>query len=258
MHIDPFIFAAQIINFLILVYLLKRLLYDRIVNAMNLRETGIARRISEAERLNEEARRSVEDCEGRRRAAAEQSAELLEQARLDALKEKDRLLELARSEVLQAHRQWTESLEQNRLAFLAQLRRQAGTYVLDTVRQVLTDLADEDLEHRMVSIFNRRLASLGPEQRKLLERALEGPEPVVTVKTGFALGERLETSLEESLRSLAGREVALLCETKGHMGAGIEITAHGYKLAWSIDDYLEDLEERFLKILAEETGLPQA
>ena len=51
MLIDPFIVIAQIINFLILVVLLKRFLYQPITKAMEARAQRIERQLEEAERL---------------------------------------------------------------------------------------------------------------------------------------------------------------------------------------------------------------
>ena len=41
MHIDWFVFFAQIVNFLLLVFLLKKFLYGRIVKAMDERERKV-------------------------------------------------------------------------------------------------------------------------------------------------------------------------------------------------------------------------
>ena len=51
MHIDWFVFLAQIFNFLLLMYLLKRFLFGRIIKAMDDREAKIAARFQEAEEL---------------------------------------------------------------------------------------------------------------------------------------------------------------------------------------------------------------
>ena len=258
MHIDPFILAAQIINFLILAYLLKRFLYDKIVDAMNVREAGIARQLSDADRLKEEARLALAACEEQKCTIDAQTAEMLNQARLAAENEKDRLMEQVREEVSRTQKRWIETLEMEKAAFLEDLRKRAGTYVFETVRQVLIDLADEELEQRMVQIFVRRMASLKPDEKKLLEKALDTPEPVIRVRTAFELNRQFKQPIEEALKPFLGPESEIVYEMNGHTGAGIEMMAHGYKLSWSIDDYLESLQEKFLQILKEEIGTPGA
>ena len=49
MHIDWFVLFCQVFNFLLLVYLLKRFLYGRIIKAMDDREAKIAARFADSE-----------------------------------------------------------------------------------------------------------------------------------------------------------------------------------------------------------------
>ena len=62
MLIDWFTVIAQIVNFLVLVYLLKRFLYKPIIKAMDGREQRIAGRLEEADKREEEARQELEQC----------------------------------------------------------------------------------------------------------------------------------------------------------------------------------------------------
>jgi F-type H+-transporting ATPase subunit b len=59
MLIDPFTVGAQILNFLILVWLLRRLLYGPITRVMAEREARIRAEMDEASRLREEAEPKV-------------------------------------------------------------------------------------------------------------------------------------------------------------------------------------------------------
>ena len=60
MLIDWFTVIAQIINFLVLVALLKRFLYGRIIKAMDQREEKIAFRLADAERKRNEAEQEAQ------------------------------------------------------------------------------------------------------------------------------------------------------------------------------------------------------
>ncbi|MFA5322312.1 MAG: hypothetical protein WC373_06520, partial [Smithella sp.] len=55
MHIDWFVLFCQIFNFLLLMYLLKRFLYGRILKAMDDREAKISARFAEADELKVKA-----------------------------------------------------------------------------------------------------------------------------------------------------------------------------------------------------------
>ena len=95
MHLDWFVFFAQIVNFLILVYLLKRFLYGRIVKAMDNREAKIVARYQEAETLKQEAEKSAALYEEKNRILAEKQEELMNQAVQEAESRRKELMELS-------------------------------------------------------------------------------------------------------------------------------------------------------------------
>jgi vacuolar-type H+-ATPase subunit H len=98
MKIDWFTFAAQIVNFLVLVALLRWLLYDPIVRAMKKREEKIAGRLEEADRKREEAEEKVQEYEEKSRQLDQKRDELLKEARHEAHEEQQRLLKEAKQE----------------------------------------------------------------------------------------------------------------------------------------------------------------
>ena len=61
MLIDSFTIIAQIINFLILVYLLKRFLFNRIIKIMDEREKQITDRMQDAKTAKEAAQKELDE-----------------------------------------------------------------------------------------------------------------------------------------------------------------------------------------------------
>jgi len=84
MHIDGFVFFCQIFNFLLLMYLLKRFLYGRIIKAMDDREAKIAARFAEAEELKVKANQEAELYEKRNQLLSETKDKMLNEATMAA------------------------------------------------------------------------------------------------------------------------------------------------------------------------------
>ena len=168
MHIDLFVLAAQIINFLILVFLLKYFLYNRILGAMDAREAKTASRFDEAERLKREAQQSAQAYDEKNRELKDKAEDLMIQAQKASEHEKAQLMDKVREEVDQVRQRWYETLSREKKAFLEDLRRRAGTYIYDTIRHVLADMANEVLEERMVQVFTSRIREMDQEQQGLL------------------------------------------------------------------------------------------
>jgi len=257
MPIDLFVLAAQIFNFLVLVFVLKYLLYNRILGAMDAREAKIASRFDEAERLKIEAQRSAQVYDEKNRELQDQADELMIQAQKASENEKDLLMDKVREEVDQVRQRWYETLSREKDAFLEDLRKRAGTYIYETIRHVLADMANEDLEERMVLVFIVRIRSMDQIQQDKLKDSLKAGGSFITVRSAFTLKAEQAKQIEEAIRPYAGPKVPMRYEISGVIGAGIEIMAHGYKLSWSIEDYLVSLEEKFVRALKEEIRLEE-
>ena len=74
MPIDWFTVVAQAINFLILVWLLKRFLYKPILHAIDEREKGIAAQLAQAEAKKAEAQKERDDFQHKNEAFDQERA----------------------------------------------------------------------------------------------------------------------------------------------------------------------------------------
>jgi F-type H+-transporting ATPase subunit b len=255
MHIDLFVLGAQIFNFLVLVFLLKYFLFDRLTAAMDAREAGIAVRFQEAERLKSEAQESVREYEERNRALGEREEALMLDAQKAAEQEKAQLMDKVRVEVEQVRQRWYESMGREKKAFLEGLRRRAGKYVYDTIRNVLADMADQELEERIVQVFVARVRAMDEPGQERLRESLNAGTPMVAVQSAFPLSPDRQREIEEAVGRYTGDGVPVRFRVSPDVGAGIELMARGYKLSWSVDDYLSGLEEQFVRSLKEEIKL---
>ena len=257
MHVDLFVLAAQIFNFLVLVFVLKRLLYNRILGAMDAREAKIASRFDEAERLKIEARQSAQAYDEKNRELQDKADELMNLAQKASEHEKNLLMDKVREEVDQVRQRWYETLNREKDAFLEDLRKRAGTYIYNTIRHVLADMANEDLEDRMVRVFISRIRSMDQVHQDKLKDSLKALGSLIIVRSAFTLKAEQAKQIEEAIRPYTGSKVPMRYEISTIIGAGIEIMAHGYKLSWSIEDYLASLEEKFVRALKEEIRLEE-
>jgi F-type H+-transporting ATPase subunit b len=250
MHIDWFVLLAQIVNFMILVWLLKFFLYGRIVKAIDERQARLAAAKEEADRMKEEALAASKDCESRSRSLDERMSAMLDDARVKADAERAELTERARNEVDELKKAWKDTLISEKTAFLNDLKARAGSHVQESVRKILRDLADVGLEERIVLSFMDRLKDADSETLEMLKQADQ--ETGVTVRTSFEVEEELEKKLVRYLKSLVTEGVPLIHEVIPDEIAGIELISTGKKISWSVGEYLEDLKQRFSEALKED------
>src|SRR6202167_2371189 len=97
MLVNWFTVAAQAINFLILVWLLKRFLYKPILNAIDEREKGIATQLAAAQATKAEAQHEHDDFQQKNETFDRERAALMKKAADEAQTERQRLLDEART-----------------------------------------------------------------------------------------------------------------------------------------------------------------
>lgn len=264
MKIDIFTTIAQIVNFAVLALLLRRFLYRPIVRTMDERERRIAADIEEARVAESRARRESEICHAERQELEDRRGEMLSHAQEEAAAWRRELMEKARREVEENKTRWGMAVEREKEMFLKDLRRRAGEEVYALARRALADLADVELERHIVNVFIERLSAIGGEEWAEIAAAASRTEEGAVVLSAFPLdGEtrsRIRAAVERQIDRYAGGEAAGLVmyrfeisfEESPDLICGIELKAGGRRAAWSLENYLETLEERMA--LAFRTG----
>ena len=243
MLIDPFTVAAQIVNFLILIWLLRRLLYGPITRAMAAREKRIRDELADARRLRDEAQAEGERY--RQLTAAFESAESdrLAEARAELETWRHDHTQAVRTEVEVMRQRWQQALEQEKEAFLLELGRRAGSEVLAVTRRALRELADSDLEGRVMVRFLAQLQSLSPDDRQRLVAAAREDGGEIHVRTAYPLSEADRDQLRAGITGALGPDLTPRFDTRPELVSGVELRAGGVKVAWAIGDYLDSLED---------------
>ncbi|MDE2306882.1 MAG: hypothetical protein KGJ97_01175 [Xanthomonadaceae bacterium] len=249
MLIDWFTVGAQALNFLILVWLLKRFLYRPILDAIDARERRIAAELADAAAKQAEAKQQRDDFRQRSEAFDRQRAELLRQARDEAKAERRRLLDeaTAAADALQAQRR--QMLDSDAGELNQAISQRTRQEVFAIARKALGDLADTSLEERLSDVFARRLRTLDETTRTGLAAALGSAAGPAVVRSAFDLPLPQRAAIQRALDETFPSKAHLKFETAANLIGGIELAANGQKVAWSIDDYLASLEQGIRDIL---------
>lgn len=249
MVVDWFTVAAQIVNFLILVWLLKRFLYQPILHAIDAREQRIAASLADAAAKEVEARTERDTFQRKNEAFDQQRAALLSQATDAARDERQRLLDEARlaADTLRGKRQ--EALQREHQRLSNEIAHRTRTEVFAIARQALTDLAGTSLEERMSAVFADRLRALDAEARQSLATSLQASTRTVRVRSAFELTETQRTMIQTALNETLGMDIQVRFDIAPEVISGIELATNGQKVAWSIADYLASLEHSVGELL---------
>lgn len=256
MQIDWFTVVAQTINFLILIVLLKLFLYKPIVRAMDEREAKIAARLHEAEEKRAQAEASREAYQQEREAFQAKKSEYLAQAKEEAENYRKKLFHETREAVELAQQRWEEAIEREREQFFLELRQQIARQSAEIARRALKDLSDITLERRMLEVFIHRLRGLDRERKRTIAHAIRRGDESVLIRSAFELQPQDRRDLLQAINEyvLDGHgDLQAHYENSPEVISGIEIQVHGHRIAWTLEDYLDSLEERVTIALEEKT-----
>lgn len=250
MDIDWFTFGAQVLNFLILVGLLRYVLYGPVTAALDRREERIRRRQEEAEREREEAEREAEAYREERRALEEARDERLREAQHEAERLREELEEEVRQEAAESRERWQRAVRRQQESLLREVRERVADHAVDVTRGLLRQLADRELESHAVRVFARRLEGLEPSEAEDFRRAAGEEDDTVQVRTRFELDGDEREALRAAVHDRIGRDLELEFDTSWDLVLGVELRAGDRKVAWSAGDRL-DLAEREVSELLE-------
>lgn len=251
MLIDWFTVAAQIVNFLILVFLLHRFLYRPIVGHMNEREAKIKQRLEEASDKQREAQDQIDEFRRKHDDLDQEVAKKIEQAQQEAENRKEELLDQAQKQVEDQRAKWLQGLGKEKEAFAREFKKRGSQEILKYVRRIMQDLADEPLNNRLARVLADRIENLAQKDREKLQRAARAEE--VIVRSTFELDSAEKRKLTTILHQVCGKEADVAYQIDGEYPLGIEARAGNVRLAWGIEGYLEELKSRVLALVEEKT-----
>lgn len=241
MLIDWFTVAVQIVNFLVLLLLLRRFLYGPLLRAMDQRQRAIADRLAQAALAEQEAKEQVAALAEERAAQAGSREELWRQAAAEIEAWRETALLRLRQEIEEARRLWQRQLTEEQAGFYDKLKTRIAEQVVRVAAKVLTDLADQGLEERLIDLF---LARLG-EEHDLAD--LPGDLLLIS---GRPLAADRQARVQQALTARFGAGRVIHFREEPRLGFGIRLTQGDQAWEWNLACYLDGLEEDIREALA--------
>ena len=252
MLIDWFTVGAQALNFLILVWMLKRFLYKPILHAIDEREKRIKTELANADKKKAEAQKESDDFKHKNEEFDKQRAALLSKATDEAKAERQRLLEEARKDAAALSSKLQGALRDQEHTLHQAIRRRTQQEVFAITRKALTDLATTSLEERLGEVFTRRLREMDAQAKAGLAQSLKTASDPALVRSAFDLPAQQRAAIQNALNETFSAEIRIRFETAPDMISGIELTTNGQKVAWSIAGYLASMEESVDALMKED------
>lgn len=241
MEFDWTSFALEVLNFLVLVWLLKRFFYRPVLAVIEKRQAATAKTIADAESVQREAEALKSEYQTRLAGVDKDRAEAKDMLDEEIAAERTRRLAAVEVEV-NADRQRRQMLEARQGSEReAALEREALTVAARFASRFLDRLAGPELEAKLVALALSELDALAPDKLDILR----DPSVSIKVVSAYPLDASQRTAFTQSLGRLAGRALAPEFTEDAMLKAGVCIMAGAWVLMANLRDELSFFSERF-------------
>ena len=248
MKINWFTLIAQVINFIILMWLLKRYLYKPILKAIDDRENKIIAQLNDADTKKTEAKKERDEFTEKNESFNRQKDALMQKVIEESNTEAEKLKEQARTEANALKAKLEKSLQEEQESNHLDITKKIQQEVMRIAKKTLTDLSSVRLEDQIVNTFIKRINQLKENEKEQLISTLNLDDNPILIQSAFELSIEQQADIKKAVLNLTGNRNAFQFKIIQELIAGIELSTNGYKLSWSISEYLKSLEKNITKV----------
>jgi len=255
LQLDPLRIFFQAINFLVLVFLLYRLLFRPVMKAVRERSAKVKTLVESAERERREAERLRRELEEQRQRLEIETNEMISQARQRAEEEHRAIIEAARQEAEQIIAEARAQADRERYQLVSQNYEEMLNIILDLSGRMIGRVLPDAAHEALVNQLSERIYELGRESMAQVEtfrRSMAGREADALVTTARPLSPEQQGQLLRTLTALADRHVNMRIEQDPELVAGIRVRMGDLVIDNSILGELERLREAVSRVLQEQ------
>jgi len=242
-ELDWVTFIFELINFLVLLWILNRFLYRPVMNVIAQRKAAIQKTLSDAEAVRREAQALQTQSENRLAEWEQEREKARTQLREEVSAERTRLLDDLRVE-LEREREKAAAVDQRRLKeFMQQAEAtailQGGTFA----SRLLSRLGGPELERKIIDMVMRDLSHLSEDQMQVIRTAPAATGLSIKITSAYPLDKAQREVLCQAYRTLAGREVTCEFLEDRNLVAGLRISVGSWVLRANVQDELSFFAE---------------
>jgi F-type H+-transporting ATPase subunit b len=236
-------FILEIINFLVLVWILKRFLYKPILDVIGRRRAAIEKSLADAKNLHAEAEKLQDQYETRledwdhekqkAREALDREIETEHERKLAELRA-SLAQETEKTRVMEARRQADARHKIEETALMQGAR--FATYLLK-------GSAGAETEKRLAELVLAELERLVPERVKDLRSSYRKTSEDVVVTSAFPLPDELRQRFKKSLTEIVAPGISVRFEQNSELIAGVQIIIGAWVLNANLRDELKGFTE---------------
>ncbi|MDH5258944.1 MAG: F0F1 ATP synthase subunit delta [Gammaproteobacteria bacterium] len=236
-------FFLEIINFLVLIWIVKHFFYKPIREAIDKRRSKINEEISNAKNMQSEAEETkalyasrlvIWEEEKRRQQA------LLTQEIEAKKKQQLLLLEKQIVELREKEREKDKQVQKKKLdLLLRENERQALDQGSLFAAKLLKDVSSQDLENRLVELFLKNIHHFSRQKKDELVNIFHEENPVISITSAYPLPQKQKDDIQHSVQDLFSNKIHYKYKLNPELIAGVRVDIGSYVMRANIGDELK-------------------
>ncbi|MEZ5931056.1 MAG: hypothetical protein R3F54_03745 [Alphaproteobacteria bacterium] len=246
MQIDWWTFAFQAINFLILVWLLKRFLFLPVKEVIRKREERAEHAIVEAQEREKAAEAARQGFEDDRAKLADERQAMLKKIHDDLEAERRQCLDKAAADADQLLQAARASIAQEREAVLKDIRDQVATLAVDLASTLLQKAGVDASKRSILERLERQIDALPAAERERFAKDLAADGAEMTIVTTSPLSAEEQAEWTDRLGGCLGRKGKAAFVTEPDILDGAELRLPHAVITFTWQDQLAKAKELLL------------
>ena len=243
MEIDLFTLIAQVINLIILLFLLRKFLYLPVLKAIEARQAVIDEELSAATQARKKAEQTAAKCDQELKDIAIHKQEVMSKIQSEADKFSAELSVEALKQYEISKQKWQDKLAAEKDNYVSGLQKSVAESFSRFAQKAMEQMAGSSLDDLVIKQFMAKLSDLSEEQKKEYAKTF-GSQKKFLIQSAFAISAEVKDELEKMLRqewNLDDKTV-FSYEVNGNLISGISLQAGEQLIDWSFQKYLDEFK----------------
>jgi len=231
-------FALEIVNFLILVWILKRFLYKPVLEAIARRKAAIDKTLSDAQARQSDAQTLEEQYRSRLGEWESEKERLRVSVREEVEAQREQLMASLHESLAQEQAK-ARAVEEHRLSQLESQAIERGTAQgAQFAARFLSRVASPEVESRLTDVLLQDMPLLPADQLHRLRTASGNGDRSVKVTSAFPLQPAQRDAITRKLQELSQDRISAEFQEDSRLLAGLRISIGPFVLRANIEDEL--------------------
>lgn len=244
MSIDLFTLVAQVINLIILLFLLRKFLYLPVLKAVDERQKFIASELNKASSAHRQAQELERICQQKIMEIDVQKQEILGKTQAEAQALSEKLSAEAKAEFVQAKKNWQKRLQTEQKTFDLAIQNLIVEHFRTFATDALKQMADVNLNDLIADKLKEKILALSAVKKEQFAQAYQNKKLIVVQSA-----KKMTTDNQKNLKKFLMEQFALNDDIKfnfmvnNELVCGIAIQAEEQLIAWNLAGYLEEFQK---------------